>query len=107
MEQGYREGRGTSLVSRIQECQGRERDRLTDSLFSHFASRSHNGNDQPQGFGHTCISVPDLEEACARFEKMGVEFKKKPHEGNMRRIAFLFDPDRYWVEVIPQNKKDV
>lgn len=32
----------------------------------------HNGNDQPQGFGHTCISVDNLDKACERFEKLGV-----------------------------------
>lgn len=26
--------------------------------------------------------VPDVNEACARFEKLGVPFKKKPNEGN-------------------------
>lgn len=52
----------------------------------------HNGNDEPQGFGHTCISVPDLDQACARFEKLGVEFKKRPQDGKMRNIAFIYDP---------------
>ena len=26
----------------------------------------HNGNDQPQGFGHVCVSVDDLNAACQR-----------------------------------------
>ncbi|UZJ56453.1 hypothetical protein CBS101457_005773 [Exobasidium rhododendri] len=64
----------------------------------------HNGNDEPQGFGHTCISVANLDEACARFEKMGVEFKKRPQDGKMRNIAFIYDPDRYWIEIIPNSK---
>lgn len=67
----------------------------------------HNGNNEPQGFGHLCVSVPDLDEACARFEKMGVAFKKRPQEGKMRHIAFIYDPDGYWVEIIPLNKKNV
>lgn len=45
----------------------------------------HNGNDEPQGFGHTCISVDNLEKACARFDSMGVKFKKRPEDGKMRR----------------------
>ena len=47
----------------------------------------HNGNDEPQGFGHTCVSVPNLQEACDRFEKMGVKFRKRPQDGKMRHIV--------------------
>lgn len=64
----------------------------------------HNGNDQPQGFGHICISVDDLDEACARFEDLGVNWKKKLTDGRMKNVAFLLDPDNYWVEVV-QNEK--
>ncbi|WP_081111744.1 lactoylglutathione lyase [Bdellovibrio bacteriovorus] len=60
----------------------------------------HNGNTEPRGFGHICISVPDIRQACARFEKMGVNFQKKLGEGGMKNIAFIKDPDNYWVEVV-------
>jgi lactoylglutathione lyase len=49
----------------------------------------HNGNDQPQGFGHICISVDDLDAACARFEEKGVNWKKKLTDGRMKNIAFV------------------
>jgi lactoylglutathione lyase len=60
----------------------------------------HNGNSDPRGFGHICISVPDIENACARFEKLNVTFQKKLGEGGMKNIAFIRDPDEYWIEVI-------
>lgn len=60
----------------------------------------HNGNTEPRGFGHICISVPNIQEACTRFEKLGVTFQKKLGEGGMKHIAFIKDPDEYWVEIV-------
>lgn len=60
----------------------------------------HHGNTEPRGFGHICISVPDIRQACERFEKLGVPFQKKLGEGGMKNIAFIKDPDNYWVEVV-------
>lgn len=64
----------------------------------------HNGNDQPQGFGHICISVDDLDAACQRFEDLGVNWKKRLTDGRMKNVAFVLDPDNYWIEII-QNEK--
>jgi lactoylglutathione lyase len=64
----------------------------------------HNGNDEPQGFGHICISVDDLDAACARFEEKKVNWKKRLTDGRMKNIAFVLDPDNYWIEVV-QNQK--
>ena len=60
----------------------------------------HNGNTEPRGFGHICISVPDIQQACARFEKLNVPFQKKLGEGGMKNIAFIKDPDQYWIEIV-------
>ena len=60
----------------------------------------HDGNSEPRGFGHICVSVPDLEAACARFEQLGVPFQKRLQDGRMKNIAFIKDPDGYWVEII-------
>lgn len=60
----------------------------------------HSGNTDPKGFGHFCISVDDLEAACARFEEKGVQWKKRRTEGRMKHLAFFLDPDGYWIEVI-------
>ncbi|KAF2718402.1 monomeric glyoxalase I [Polychaeton citri CBS 116435] len=64
----------------------------------------HNGNTEPQGFGHICVSVDDLDAACKRFEDLGVNWKKRLTDGRMRNVAFVLDPDEYWIEVI-QNEK--
>ncbi|MAF89645.1 MAG: lactoylglutathione lyase [Bdellovibrionaceae bacterium] len=63
----------------------------------------HDGNSDPRGFGHICVSVPDIKKACERFEKLGVEFQKKLGEGGMKNIAFIKDPDNYWIEIVQKD----
>jgi lactoylglutathione lyase len=60
----------------------------------------HDGNSDPRGFGHICVSVPDIKAACERFEKLEVPFQKRLTDGRMKSIAFIKDPDGYWVEII-------
>jgi lactoylglutathione lyase len=31
---------------------------------------------------------------------MGVEFVKRPDDGNMKGLAFIRDPDGYWIEIL-------
>ncbi|EAW06595.1 lactoylglutathione lyase GLO1 [Aspergillus clavatus NRRL 1] len=63
----------------------------------------HDGNSEPQGFGHICVSVDDLNAACDRFESQKVNWKKRLTDGRMKNVAFILDPDGYWIEVI-QNE---
>lgn len=70
----------------------------SDPNFQGYAS----GNSDPgRGFGHIAITVPDIQKACARLEELGVPFKKRLTDGNMKHIAFILDPDGYWIEIVP------
>ncbi|KAF5601355.1 lactoylglutathione lyase [Fusarium pseudoanthophilum] len=66
-------------------------------------SQVHNGNDQPQGFGHICVTVDNIDAACARLEGLNVAWKKRLTDGKMKNVAFLLDPDNYWIELV-QNE---
>ncbi|KAF1855088.1 hypothetical protein Lal_00009384 [Lupinus albus] len=64
----------------------------------------NDGNQEPnRGFGHTCIAVDNIQAACKRIEDAGYKFQKKLTDGRMRNIAFVLDPDGYWVEVVARN----
>lgn len=67
----------------------------------------HNGNDedegQARGFGHTGFLVADLRAACSWLDTQGVAFMKRPEEGEMNNLAFVYDPDGYWVEIIQKG----
>lgn len=63
----------------------------------------HNGNEDPKGFGHLAFLVDDIDAAVEAMEKAGTSFKKKPNEGSMKGIAFAYDPDNYWVELVPRG----
>ena len=64
----------------------------------------NNGNADPhKGFGHIAVSVDNIQAACKRLEDQGWSFQKKLSDGRMRSIAFVKDPDGYWVEIIGQK----
>jgi lactoylglutathione lyase len=60
----------------------------------------HDGNAQPQGFGHICFSVPDLDAAIAWLDENKLTYVKRPDQGKMRDVAFVKDPDGYWIEIV-------
>lgn len=68
------------------------------------AFQYHDGNSTPQGFGHICFSVPDLDKAISWFDANSVAYVKRPEDGKMNHIAFIKDPDGYWIEILQANR---
>jgi len=64
----------------------------------------HDGNAEPQGFGHICFSVPDLEAAQAWFDANDVTFVKRGDQGKMKDVVFVKDADGYWIEVVQADR---
>jgi lactoylglutathione lyase len=64
----------------------------------------HDGNAQPQGFGHICFSVPDLDAAVKWFDDNQVVYVKRPEQGKMKDVAFIKDPDGYWIEIVEPGR---
>ncbi|PWA02835.1 hypothetical protein BB558_001010 [Smittium angustum] len=58
------------------------------------------GNGEDGGYGHIAITVDDLDAAVARFDQLNVKFMKRPEEGRMKHIAFIYDPDGYRIEIL-------
>ena len=64
----------------------------------------HDGNAQPQGFGHICFAVPDLDAAVRWFDENNVVYLKRPEQGKMKDVAFIKDPDGYWIEIVEPGR---
>jgi lactoylglutathione lyase len=64
----------------------------------------HDGNSDPRGFGYICITVDSLEEAVEGFDAAGYDFVKRPEDGRMNTLAFVKDPDGYWIEVVEHDR---
>ena len=68
------------------------------------AFKYHDGNAQPQGFGHICFSLPDLDAAVKWFDDNQVTYVKRPEQGKMKDVAFIKDPDGYWIEIVEPGR---
>ena len=48
-------------------------------------------------------SVDDVYSISTKLGEAGCTFKKKPDEGRMKGLAFVYDPDGYWVEIVKRG----
>lgn len=45
-------------------------------------------------------SVPDLNAAVAWFDQHYVAYVKRPDQGKRKDVAFVMDPNGYWIEIV-------
>jgi lactoylglutathione lyase len=67
------------------------------------AQAYHAGNQEGDGFGHIAVNVDDVYATTDKLLAAGYAFKKKPDEGRMKGLAFVYDPDGYWVEIVKRG----
>ncbi|EGV66283.1 Lactoylglutathione lyase [Yamadazyma tenuis] len=65
----------------------------------------NNGNGtENRGFGHICVSVDNIQVCEANLLANGAKFQKKLSDGRQKDIAFVLDPDGYWVELVEHQR---
>ncbi|KAG7562112.1 hypothetical protein FFLO_02491 [Filobasidium floriforme] len=94
-----KEARATSIPGVLELCHNWG----TEDPSQNFEGYTNGNEEGKKGFGHIAVSVDDVQKSCDRFTELGVEFKKRPEEGKMRNIAFIYDPDHYWIEIVPKR----
>lgn len=68
--------------------------------------RYHTGNEEPQGYGHICISCKDPGVLCEEIEKKyneQISWSPRWNHGKMKNLAFIKDPDGYSIEIVPSS----
>jgi len=76
-----------------------DREGVLELSYNYGVEKTHNGNEDPKGFGHICVSVDNIQAACKRLSDAGCKFQKTLQYS----YAIVLDPDKYWVKLIAQN----
>jgi len=93
----------TNMYSQVLELTHNHGTEKIDAFSYHDGNTENKEKGIHRGFGHIGFLVDDLKKSCKYFDESGVKFKKRPEEGAMRGLAFLYDPDGYAVEIIQKG----
>ena len=93
----------TNMNSQVLELTHNHGTEKIDAFSYHDGNTENKEKGIHRGFGHIGFLVDDLKKSCKYFDESGVKFKKRPEEGAMRGLAFLYDPDGYAVEIIQKG----
>ncbi|KAL4965798.1 lactoylglutathione lyase [Aspergillus stella-maris] len=95
-------GSGDSPASISHGTLPSDREGVLELSYNYGIERTHNGNTEPKGFSHLCISVDNIDTACKSLAQNGYTFQKHfdPQDGH----AVVLDPDEYWIMIIPQYR---
>ena len=66
----------------------------------------HSGNSAPVGFAHLGFMVEDVDELVKAALEAGIYIIKNRGEGAFPQVAWLMDPDGYWIEIYQRCLRD-
>lgn len=79
----------------------------TDDSFQGYHNGNSTENGAKTGYGHIAITCDDAAKFCSEIEEAlggnDEQWQVKFNQGRMKNLAFIRDPDNYWIEILPSK----
>lgn len=79
----------------------------SDPSFEGYHNGNSTANGAKSGYGHIAVTCDDPAKFCSEIEEAlggnDEPWQIKFNQGKMKNLAFIRDPDNYWVEILPSK----